>query len=38
MLQVSLFTRILVALVVIGGILIALPNALTDKFLSRLPA
>ncbi len=38
MLQVSTFTRILVALVVIGGILIALPNALTDKFLSRLPA
>jgi protein-export membrane protein SecD len=37
MLQVSLFTRIMVALVVLGGILIALPNALPDKVLSRVP-
>ena len=37
MLQVSFFTRLLVALVVLGGILIALPNALPDKVLSRIP-
>ncbi len=38
MLQVSLFTRILVALVVLGGLLVAMPNALPDKALSRIPA
>jgi protein-export membrane protein SecD len=38
MLQVSPFTRILVALIVIGGILVALPNALPDRVLSRLPS
>ena len=37
MLQVSLFTRIMVALVVLGGLLIALPNALPDKAVSRIP-
>ena len=31
MLQVSPFTRILVALIVLGGILVALPNALPDR-------
>src|ERR1700722_14941990 len=38
MLQVSPFTRILVALVVLCGILIALPNALPDKVTSRIPS
>ena len=38
MLQVSLFTRILVALIVLGGILVALPNALPDKVASRYPS
>ncbi len=38
MLQVSLFTRISVALVVLVGLLIALPNALSQKTLDRLPA
>ena len=38
MLQVSPFTRILVALVVLAGLLIALPNALPSKFTSRLPS
>ena len=37
MLQVSNFVRILVALVVAAGILIALPNALPGKVLSRIP-
>src|ERR1700742_4551158 len=37
MLQVSLWARILVALVVIGGILIALPNALSENTRARLP-
>jgi len=38
MLQVSLFTRILVALIVVGGILIALPNALSDRITSKIPS
>ena len=38
MLQVSPFTRILVALIVLGGILIALPNALPDNVAARIPA
>ena len=38
MLQVSPFTRILVALIVLGGILVALPNALPDKVTSRFPS
>ena len=38
MLQVNLFTRIMVALLVIGGILIALPNALSDRMLARVPS
>jgi protein-export membrane protein SecD len=38
MLQVSLLSRILVALILIGGILIALPNALPDNVRNRLPA
>ena len=38
MLQVSLWTRIATLLVVLGGILIALPNALSDKVLHRFPS
>src|ERR1700722_6657384 len=38
MLQVSPFTRILVALIVLAGILIALPNALPDRVTSRFPS
>src|SRR5579863_3739347 len=38
MLQVSSFTRILVALVVLAGLLIALPNALPDRLTSRFPS
>jgi protein-export membrane protein SecD len=38
MLQVSSFVRILVALVVLGGILIALPNALPDRVTARIPS
>jgi protein-export membrane protein SecD len=38
MLQVSTFTRILVALVVLCGILIALPNALPDRVTARIPS
>ena len=38
MLQVSHITRIIVALILIGGILIALPNALPDNLRNRLPA
>jgi protein-export membrane protein SecD len=38
MLQVSFFTRIAVALILIGGILIALPNALPQSARNRLPA
>jgi preprotein translocase subunit SecD len=38
MLQVSPFTRILVALIVLGGILVALPNALPDRVTSRFPS
>ena len=38
MLQVPLWSRILVALILIGGILVALPNALPDNVRSRLPA
>src|SRR5665213_3239819 len=38
MLQVSNFVRILVALVVLGGLLIALPNALPDKVTARIPS
>ncbi|HEY5346884.1 MAG TPA: protein translocase subunit SecD [Rhizomicrobium sp.] len=37
MLQVSLFTRIAVALIVAAGILIALPNAFPQKIRDRLP-
>ncbi len=37
MLQVSTFTRILVALIVLGGILVALPNALPDRITSKIP-
>jgi protein-export membrane protein SecD len=37
MLQVSALTRIIVGLILIAGILIALPNALPDKARSRLP-
>jgi protein-export membrane protein SecD len=38
MVQVSLFSRIVVALILIGGILIALPNALPQSARNRLPA
>jgi SecD/SecF fusion protein len=38
MLQVSPFTRILVALVILAGILIALPNALPAKLVSKIPS
>ncbi len=38
MLQVSPFARIMVAIVVLGGLLIALPNALPDRALARLPS
>jgi protein-export membrane protein SecD len=38
MLQVSSLTRILVALVILGGILIALPNALPASVASRIPS
>ncbi len=38
MLQISLWTRILVALVVVGCILIALPNALPERARPRLPS
>src|ERR1700733_3663426 len=37
MLQVHLWQRVLVALILIGGILIALPNVLPDNVRSRLP-
>ena len=37
MLQVSPWTRAFVALIVVAGILIALPNALSERILSRLP-
>src|ERR1700753_2104 len=38
MLQISPFTRILVALIVLAGILVALPNALPDRITSKIPA
>jgi SecD/SecF fusion protein len=38
MLHVSLFSRIIVSLILIGGILAALPNALPDNVRNRLPA
>ena len=38
MLQVSRLVRILVALVIVAGILIALPNGLSDKILARVPS
>ena len=38
MLQVSIWSRVLVALVVLTGLLIALPNALPDRALARLPS
>ncbi len=37
MLQVSNFTRILVALVLLGGILVSLPNALPARWTARFP-
>ncbi|MEY4967175.1 MAG: hypothetical protein RL274_2758 [Pseudomonadota bacterium] len=37
MLQVSLWVRILTAVILLGGILIALPNALSDKVLAKFP-
>jgi len=38
MLHVSLWSRIVTSLVVLAGILVALPNALSDNFLSKMPA
>ncbi len=38
MLQVSFWTRTLVSLILIAGILIALPNALPDNVRNRLPS
>ncbi len=38
MLQISPWTRIITLLIVLGGILIALPNALSDKVLQRFPS
>ncbi|HET7086219.1 MAG TPA: protein translocase subunit SecD [Rhizomicrobium sp.] len=37
MLQVSLFTRLLTLLILVGGILIAIPNALSPETRARLP-
>ncbi|MDB5741684.1 MAG: preprotein translocase subunit SecD/SecF [Alphaproteobacteria bacterium] len=37
MLQVSLWSRILTLIIVVGGLLVALPNALNDTMRSRLP-
>ena len=37
MLQVSIWTRILTALIVVAGIVIALPNALTDEQRAKFP-
>jgi SecD/SecF fusion protein len=38
MLQVSLFSRIVTGLVLLVGLLVALPNALPDSVLSKMPA
>ena len=38
MLQVSIFTRIMVALVVLGGLLVALPNALPNSITAKIPS
>ncbi|HVV65521.1 MAG TPA: protein translocase subunit SecD [Rhizomicrobium sp.] len=38
MLHVPIWTRILVSLILIGGILVALPNALPDRVRQHLPA
>jgi protein-export membrane protein SecD len=38
MLQVSAWVRILVVAILLGGLFIALPNALPDSFLARLPS
>jgi protein-export membrane protein SecD len=38
MLQISIWTRIITAIVVIGGILVALPNALSDRARSHIPS
>jgi SecD/SecF fusion protein len=38
MLQISTWSRILTGLIVLAGILLALPNALPDSVLSRLPS
>ena len=38
MLQVSFFSRILVALILIGGILVSLPNVLPPSARAHLPA
>lgn len=37
MLQVSTWTRMLVGLILLGGLLIAIPNALPDKILTHIP-
>src|SRR5436190_23675340 len=38
MLQVSLWTRLTVALILFAGFLVALPNALPDSFRARFPS
>jgi SecD/SecF fusion protein len=38
MLQISLFSRIVTGLIVLAGLLIALPNALPPGVLSHMPA
>ncbi len=38
MLQVSLWSRILTLIIVVGGILVALPNALPDSVRAKIPA
>ena len=38
MLQVSPWARIITILIVLGGLLIALPNALSDRIVNRFPS
>src|ERR1700712_4961485 len=37
MLQVSIWTRLLTLIIVVGGILVALPNALSDSVRAKIP-
>ncbi|HTO27464.1 MAG TPA: hypothetical protein VL017_02625, partial [Devosia sp.] len=38
MLQVSLWSRVVTGLILLVGILVALPNALSDSVLSKVPS